>query len=232
MKSNYGKLLLTIVGLIGLVSLLIAVPSQAQREPRNPRPSIFNEPPYNRSRSAPSDEETLPTPSDEETTPTPSSEETTPTPSSEETLPLLSSETESEDLVSLMKANGSFEILLRALEAAGLVDVLKGEGPFTIFAPTDAAFAKLDPDVVEELFKPENKELLVKILNHHVVPGELRSSDLQSGEVISLIGDPISVRFNSVGYLFVNREKVVTGDIPASNGVMHVIGTVILPPSL
>lgn len=131
----------------------------------------------------------------------------------------------------LQNRAGSFKTLIKALQAAGLTQVLQGQGPFTIFAPTDEAFAKLPPDAVRDLLKPENKEVLIKVLTYHVVAGKVLSSDLKSGQVNSLQGDPLSVKVGSAG-VTVNDAKVTKADIPASNGVIHVIDNLILPPSL
>ncbi|MDD1414591.1 fasciclin domain-containing protein, partial [Dolichospermum sp. ST_con] len=138
---------------------------------------------------------------------------------------------ETKNLVELAQANGSFKTLLKALDAAGLTKTLQGTGPFTIFAPTDEAFKKLPQDALQELLKPGNKEVLVKVLTYHVVPGKVLSSDLKSGEVKSLQGDPITVKVDSNG-VQVNDAKVTKADIQGSNGVIHQIDVLILPPSL
>jgi uncharacterized surface protein with fasciclin (FAS1) repeats len=122
-------------------------------------------------------------------------------------------------------------MLTQALKAAGLTETLQGEGPFTVFAPTDAAFAKLPQDAVRDLLKPENKEVLVKILQYHVISGAVKSSDLKAGEVKSIEGGPINVKIESKGVM-VNDANVVQPDIQASNGVIHAIDNVILPPDL
>jgi uncharacterized surface protein with fasciclin (FAS1) repeats len=126
-------------------------------------------------------------------------------------------------------ANGNFTTLAAALEAGGLIDTLKADGPYTVFAPTDEAFAKLPEGTVEMLLLPENKDQLVAILTYHVVPGKVSAA-----EVVKLDSAPtangsdlaISVRDDSV---FVNDSRVVMTDIYASNGVIHVVDTVILP---
>jgi uncharacterized surface protein with fasciclin (FAS1) repeats len=234
MKPNYSKLLVKIVGLVGLASagLLITIPSQAE-EVRNPRPSIFDEPPYNRGRR-PSETPPVPKPTESETEvptvePT-ESEIQVPTTKPTPTTPVTETK-ETRNLVVIANANGSFTTLIKALTAAGLTDTLQGEGPFTIFAPTDAAFAKLPQDAVRDLLKPENKEVLVKVLTYHVVSGKVLSSDLKSGEVKSLEGDPITVKVDSDG-VQVNDAKVTQADIQGSNGVIHQIDNLILPPSL
>ncbi len=116
------------------------------------------------------------------------------------------------------------------MKAAGLTETLQGKGPFTVFAPTDAAFAELPQDALKDLMKPENKEVLVKILTYHVVQGQVLSTDLKAGEVKSVQGGPISVKLD--GGVTVNDAKVLQPDVKASNGVIHVINKVILPPDL
>jgi uncharacterized surface protein with fasciclin (FAS1) repeats len=132
-------------------------------------------------------------------------------------------------LVDVASANGSFKTLTAALKAAGLVDTLKGAGPFTVFAPTDAAFAKLPKGTVETLLKPENKAQLVKILTYHVVPGEVLSTTLKSGKVKTVEGDWVYVSVQKSG-VTINKSKVTGVDVKASNGVIHVIDTVLMPP--
>jgi uncharacterized surface protein with fasciclin (FAS1) repeats len=108
---------------------------------------------------------------------------------------------------------------------------LQGQNPLTVFAPTDAAFAKLPQDAVRDLLKPENKEILLKLLTYHVVNGTVLSTDLSSGEVQSLEGGAITVKVGSNGVM-VNDANVVQADIKGSNGVIHAIDQVILPPDL
>ena len=132
-------------------------------------------------------------------------------------------------LVDVASANGSFKTLVAALKAADLVDTLKGDGPFTVFAPTDAAFAKLPPGTVETLLKPENKAKLVKILTYHVVSGEVLSTTLKSGKVKTVQGDTVNVLVQKNGVM-INKSKVTAVDVKASNGVIHVIDTVLMPP--
>ncbi len=122
-----------------------------------------------------------------------------------------------------------FNTLVAAVKAAGLVETLSGEGPFTVFAPTDAAFAKLGDATIQDLLKPENKQKLVSILTYHVVPGKVMSSQVKAGEVKTVQGSPIKV--STTGGVKVNNANVVKVDIECSNGVIHVIDTVILPPS-
>ncbi|RAM52191.1 MAG: fasciclin domain-containing protein [Hapalosiphonaceae cyanobacterium JJU2] len=189
----------------------------------NPSPSIFNEPPYNR-RSTPS-QQTPVEPTTPQTVPSTPGTETTPPPPP-------AAGTGSETLLALTESNKEFTVLTKALKAAGLVDILQSQGPFTVFAPTDAAFAKLPQDVLQELLKPENKEVLVKILTYHVVSGQVLSSNLKSGEVKSVEGGPINVKVNDPKNVMVNDAKVIQTDIKGSNGVIHAIDTVILPPDL
>lgn len=133
------------------------------------------------------------------------------------------------DIVDTAVAAGSFKTLAAALTAAGLVDTLKGEGPFTVFAPTDEAFAKLPAGTVESLLKPENREKLVAILTYHVVPGKVLASDvvkLKSAKTVN--GKEVTVKAGDSGVM-VDGAKVVATDIETSNGVIHVIDSVILP---
>ena len=133
-------------------------------------------------------------------------------------------------IVDVAVANGSFKTLIAALNAAGLVETLKGNGPFTVFAPTDAAFAKLPAGTVEMLLKPENKATLVRVLTYHIVSGNVLSTDLKSGEVNTLAGSPVNVMISRNGVM-VNQSTVKAADVKASNGVIHVIDTVLMPPS-
>ena len=133
------------------------------------------------------------------------------------------------DIVDTAVSAGSFKTLVAAVQAAGLVDTLKGVGPFTVFAPTDDAFAKLPAGTVEDLLKPENKDKLVAILTYHVVPGKVMSGDIAGKEmaVASVQGDTIDV--NATSGVMVDDASVVTADIEADNGVIHVIDSVIMP---
>ena len=133
------------------------------------------------------------------------------------------------DIVDTAVAAGSFKTLAAALKAAGLIDTLKGAGPFTVFAPTDEAFAKLPPGTVEMLLKPENKARLTRILTSHVVAGKVMAADaakLTSAKAVS--GDTLTIAAQGGG-VTIDKAKVVTADVAASNGVIHVIDTVILP---
>jgi uncharacterized surface protein with fasciclin (FAS1) repeats len=133
------------------------------------------------------------------------------------------------DIVDTAVANGSFTTLATALTAAGLVETLKGEGPFTVFAPTDAAFAALPAGTVEDLLKPENKEQLIAVLTYHVVPGKVMSTDLTEGMTAATVnGKDITITLE--GGPKVNGAVISAPDVAASNGVIHVIDSVILPP--
>lgn len=133
------------------------------------------------------------------------------------------------DIVDTAVAAGQFKTLATALQAAGLVDTLKGKGPFTVFAPTDEAFAKLPAGTVEDLLKPENKEKLKSILLYHVVAGKVTSKQvvkLHSAKTVNGQSVTISVKD---GKVMVDNATVTKADIEASNGVIHVIDSVILP---
>ena len=133
-------------------------------------------------------------------------------------------------IVDLAAKNKSFTTLVAALKAADLVETLSGEGPYTVFAPTNAAFAKLPKGTVANLLKPENKEQLKKLLTYHVVSGAVTSKMLKSGQVDSVEGSKITVKI-SRKTVMVNNAKVILADVKASNGVIHAIDTVIMPPT-
>jgi len=134
------------------------------------------------------------------------------------------------DIVDTAVSAGQFKTLASALDAAGLVETLKGDGPFTVFAPTDEAFAKLPAGTVENLLKPENKDQLVAILTYHVVPGKVEAADVAKlNEAKTVNGKMINIKVKG-DTAMVNDAKVTKADIAASNGVIHVIDTVILPP--
>ena len=134
----------------------------------------------------------------------------------------------SQDIVSVAAGAGSFNTLVAAVKAAGLVETLQGAGPFTVFAPTDEAFAKLPAGTIESLLKPENKQKLVSILTYHVVPGKVMSADLTTSKVKTVNGQELAIRVGGDGVM-ANNAHVVTADVAASNGVIHVIDTVVLP---
>ena len=134
-------------------------------------------------------------------------------------------------IVDTAVAAGQFKTLATALQAAGLIDTLKGRGPFTVFAPTDAAFAKLPAGTLEMLLKPENKAKLAAILTYHVVPGRVMAADVvKLKEAKTVNGKMVSIKAAG-GTVKVNGAEVISTDIMASNGVIHVIDTVILPPA-
>lgn len=136
---------------------------------------------------------------------------------------------ETKDIVDTAVGAGNFTTLVAAVQAAGLVDTLKGEGPFTVFAPTDAAFAALPAGTVEDLLKPENKDKLVAVLTYHVVPGKVMSTDLTEGMTAATVqGANVTITLD--GGAKVNGAPISTADIEATNGVIHVIDQVILPP--
>jgi uncharacterized surface protein with fasciclin (FAS1) repeats len=134
------------------------------------------------------------------------------------------------DIVDTAASAGSFKTLVAAIEAAGLAETLKGPGPFTVFAPTDEAFAKLPAGTVETLLKPENKDKLVQILTYHVVPGKVMSDDVagKTAEAKTVEGSTLEVDARE-GDVMVDEARVVQADIAADNGVIHVIDTVVMP---
>lgn len=232
------KLLLNLVGIVG-ASILVSFPAGAQQSggSLNPRPSIFDEPPYNRSRTGTTPEAapTAPPPATSPeaaptTPPAGTSPEAAPTPPT--TPPEGATGSSSDTVAALAASSDSFKTLTAALKVAGLTETLSGKGPFTVFAPTDAAFAALPQDALQELLKPENKDILVKILNYHVVPDEVTSGSLKTGEVKTAEGSALNVQVDPAKGVMVNDARVVQPDIKASNGVIHAIDKVILPPDL
>ena len=135
------------------------------------------------------------------------------------------------NIVETAVAAGKFKTLATALQAAGLVETLKGKGTFTVFAPTDAAFAKLPSATLTKLLKPENKALLAQILTYHVVGSVVLAKDVKAGEVKTLEGSNLTVSTKD-GVLLNGTSKVTATDIKATNGVIHVIDAVILPASV
>ena len=133
------------------------------------------------------------------------------------------------DIVDTAVAAGSFSTLVAAVKAAGLVDTLKGEGPFTVFAPSDEAFATLPAGTVEDLIKPENKEKLTAILLLHVLPGAVKSTDVAGKKLDATTVGGTNVAVDGTDGVTVNGAKVVTADIACTNGIIHVIDSVILP---
>lgn len=133
-------------------------------------------------------------------------------------------------IVSIASGNKNFSTLVTALKAADLVETLSAAGPFTVFAPTNAAFAKLPKATLANLLKPENKEQLQKILTYHVVSGAVRSNQLKSGKVATVEGGNVTVKISGKK-VRVNNAKVIMADVKASNGVIHAIDTVLMPPT-
>ena len=158
-----------------------------------------------------------------------SSSETTTTTSEEtmvEEMPADSAGT----IVDIASTTDGFGTLVTAVSAAGLVDTLNGEGPFTVFAPTDEAFAALPPGVLDALLLPENKDTLTKILTYHVVPGQVLAADVTDGDVATVEGQTVTL--STVDGVTVNGAKVIQADVVGSNGVIHAIDAVILPPDV
>ena len=143
-------------------------------------------------------------------------------------LPMAQAADKPGDIVAVASGAGSFKTLVAAVKAAGLVETLQGKGPFTVFAPTDDAFAKLPAGTVEDLLKPENKEKLVAILTYHVVPGKVMAADVKTMKAKTVNGKELNIKVEG-GSVTVDNAKVVKTDVAASNGVIHVIDTVVLP---
>ena len=133
---------------------------------------------------------------------------------------------QAKDIVDTAVAAGSFNTLATALKAAGLIDTLKGPGPFTVFAPTDAAFAKIPKADLDALLK--DKARLTAVLTYHVVPGKVMAADVSSGDVKTVQGDTATIKVDD-GTVTIDSAKVIKTDIEASNGVIHVIDSVIMP---
>ncbi|MEM7685776.1 MAG: fasciclin domain-containing protein [Pseudomonadota bacterium] len=145
-------------------------------------------------------------------------------------VPSLAADAERADIVDTAVLANDFNTLVAAVQAAGLVDTLKGEGPFTVFAPTDAAFAALPEGTVEALLRPENKDQLVAILTYHVIPGKVMSADIAGTKVDAPTVQGQSVSIDATDGVTVDGASVVSADVETSNGVIHVIDKVILPP--
>lgn len=133
------------------------------------------------------------------------------------------------DIVDTAASNDDFSTLVAAVKAAGLVDTLKGDGPYTVFAPTNEAFAKLPAGTVENLLKPENKDQLVAVLTYHVVPGKVMSGDLAGKKLSTATVQGSDVDIDATNGVMVDNAMVTVADIETDNGVIHVIDTVILP---
>jgi uncharacterized surface protein with fasciclin (FAS1) repeats len=139
----------------------------------------------------------------------------------------LAASASAKSVVDIAAGSPDHKTLVTAVKAAGLVETLSGKGPFTVFAPSDAAFAKLPPGTVEDLLKPANKDKLVAILTYHVVPGNVLAKDVSAGAVKTVNGK--DAKLATMGGVTINGAKVVAADLVADNGVVHVIDTVILP---
>ena len=139
---------------------------------------------------------------------------------------------EAGDIVAVAAGNPDFSTLVAAVTAAGLVETLQGAGPFTVFAPNNAAFEALPAGLVDKLLLPENKETLVKILTYHVVSGKVMAADVAAGDVPSVEGSNITVTVDAGTVMLNGSSNVIATDVAASNGVIHVIDAVILPPGL
>lgn len=133
-------------------------------------------------------------------------------------------------IVDVAVGAGNFGTLVAAVTAADLVDTLNGEGPFTVFAPTDEAFAALPAGVLDALLLPENKAVLAQILTYHVVAGKVMAADVTDGDVVTVEGQ--TIKLSTMGGVTVNGAKVIAADVMASNGVIHAIDAVILPPGV
>jgi uncharacterized surface protein with fasciclin (FAS1) repeats len=216
---------------IAAAAILLSVPALAgsgQRQTSTPaKPTTTDAKPV----STPSTDAPITTPStDASPGATPSTETQPVTPTSEApTTPDASAS--SGTIVEVASSSGSFKTLVEAVKAAGLTEELSGKGPYTVFAPTDAAFAALPKGTVEMLLKPENKEVLKKVLTYHVVAGAVDSGTLKSGQVKTVEGSSVKVRVSGSD-VTVNDAKVTSPDIKATNGVIHVIDKVIIPPDM
>jgi uncharacterized surface protein with fasciclin (FAS1) repeats len=143
-------------------------------------------------------------------------------------LPLANAADKPGDIVAVASGSDNFKTLVAALKAGDLVTTLQGKGPFTVFAPTDEAFAKLPAGTLEDLLKPENKKKLAGILTYHVVPGKVMAADVKTMKAKTVNGKELSIKVAG-GVVMVDNAKVVKTDLAASNGVIHVIDTVLLP---
>ena len=148
----------------------------------------------------------------------------------EETVAEATEMTEAGDIVAVASSTDGFSTLVAALTAGGLVETLQGAGPFTVFAPTDAAFAALPAGLLDKLLLPENKDVLVAILTYHVVAGKVMAADIMAGDVPTVEGSTVAL--DTAYGVKVNDATVTTADVAASNGVIHVIDAVIVPPTV
>ncbi|MEM6598751.1 MAG: fasciclin domain-containing protein [Cyanobacteria bacterium P01_C01_bin.69] len=136
-----------------------------------------------------------------------------------------------ESIVDVASADGSFDTLVAAIQTAGLEETLSTEGPYTVFAPTDEAFAALPEGTVEKLVKPENQEALNQVLAYHVVAGAVEASDIEPGAISTVEGSDVEVAVDPAGVVVNGEAMVVQPDVVADNGVIHVVDTVLLPPT-
>ena len=148
----------------------------------------------------------------------------------EETVAEATEMTEAGDIVAVASSTDGFSTLVAALTAGGLVETLQGAGPFTVFAPTDAAFAALPAGLLDKLLLPENKDVLVAILTYHVVAGKVMAADIMAGDVPTVEGSTVTL--DTAYGVKVNDANVTTADVATSNGVIHVIDAVIVPPTV
>ena len=148
----------------------------------------------------------------------------------EETVAEATEMTEAGDIVAVASSTDGFSTLVAALTAGGLVKTLQGAGPFTVFAPTDAAFAALPAGLLDKLLLPENKDVLVAILTYHVVAGKVMAADVVAGDVPTVEGSTVTL--DTAYGVTVNGANVTAADVAASNGVIHVIDAVIVPPTV
>lgn len=147
------------------------------------------------------------------------------------TEPEAATQENAQTIVEVASANGSFNTLVAAVQAAGLAETLSGEGPYTVFAPTDEAFAALPEGVLDQLLLPENKDTLTQILTYHVIPAAVPAAQVETGTVATVEGSDLNVTASG-DTVTVNDTTVVQADVMASNGVIHVIDSVLLPPNL
>ena len=139
-------------------------------------------------------------------------------------VPFAAAQAQHQDIIDIASGNDDFSTLVAAVQAAGLVETLQGDGPFTVFAPTDAAFARLGDDVIERLLRPENRDQLTAILTYHVVPGRFTARDISSRDALETVnGQSLSLGVR------VDGAELVATDIRASNGIVHVIDRVLMP---
>ena len=143
--------------------------------------------------------------------------------------PLVAHDDNDNDIVDTAISVGKFNTLVAAVQSAGLVETLKSEGPFTVFAPTDEAFAKLPSGTIEMLLKPENKDKLTQILTYHVVSGKVLSTDIAGKKLYAATVEGSNLKINAKKGVMINGAKVIMADVMTSNGVIHVIDTVLIP---